>query len=72
MNPVHSTPLLMNSVVPSIGLSNISIISNNSWLTCSFTRMISMPSQEKYFDLSNPFYVLAAFGSVGSEGNFNI
>lgn len=69
VNPVYATPVLMNPTVPSIGLSNSLVNINNDWLTCSFTRMVSMPSQQNYYDLTNQYYILAAYGML-SAGKF--
>ena len=69
VNQVHVTPILMNPSNPSIGISNSTVSSKNGWLICSFTRMIFMPNQQNYFDLSNPYYLLASFGTIAS-GNF--
>ena len=60
----------MNSNNPTVGLSNSVVSSNNGWLTCSFTRQISMPAQQKYFDLNDLYYILAAWGPLDSNGIF--
>jgi hypothetical protein len=56
----------MNSANPTVGLSNSFVISSNGWLACVFSRIISMPSQQNYFDLSQRYYILAAYGSISS------
>jgi hypothetical protein len=37
-------------------------------LFCSFTRQISLNSQQNYFDLNNPYYLFAAYGYLDSNG----
>jgi hypothetical protein len=66
VNRKYAAPTLMNTANPSVGLSNSVVNINNGWLTCSFSRMISMASQQNYFDLSKPYYILAAYGPISS------
>jgi hypothetical protein len=61
-------PLLLNSNNPVIGLSNSTVTTSNGWLICSFSRQISLPTQSNYFDLNNPYYLLAAYGNLNSNG----
>lgn len=56
----------MNSANPSVGLSNQAVNFNNSWLSCSFTRQLSLPAQQSYFDLSKIYYVLGSFGTISN------
>ena len=67
VNAKYVTPSLMNSANPTVGLSNPVVNNNNGWLTCSFTRLISMQSQQGYFDLSKPYFILAAYGAMLSS-----
>jgi hypothetical protein len=57
-------PVIMNTQLPSIGLTNTGVSINNTWLICSFTRQLSIQTQQFYYDLSNPFYVLASYGKL--------
>ena len=70
VNGYFVTPSLMNSNNPTVGLSKSLVSSNNGWLTCSFTRQISMSSQQNYFDLNDLYYVFAAWGPLDSNGEF--
>ena len=55
-----------------IGLTSSQVNIVNRWLLCSFTRQTSLPSQALYYDLNNQYYILAAFGSLDSNGIFLI
>ena len=63
-------PVIMNTQSPSIGLTNTVVSMNNTWLICSFTRQISIPTQQFYYDLSNPYYVFAAYGQLDANSYY--
>jgi hypothetical protein len=67
-NEGKTTPSLLNSNNPFIGLTNVAVVTSNGWLICSFTRQISLSNEANYFDLNNTYYVLAAYGNVISNG----
>lgn len=53
---------------PKLGIRNEKITTNNDFLICSFERDIRSPRgniQDIYYDLANPFFLLAAFGPLG-------
>ena len=50
-----------------IGFSNIVTSYENGVATCSFTRILTMPSVTNYFDLNKSYYILAAYGPVKSD-----
>ena len=62
------SPVLINSSFPMIGLSDTSVNTNNDWLTCSFTREIAIPTQSHYYDLTDLYYILAAYGPLDPNG----
>ena len=70
VNGYFVTPSLMNSNYPTIGLTNSKVSKNNAWLSCSFTRQISIANQQNYFNLNDLYYILAAWGQLGSNGMF--
>ena len=52
-----------------LGLFNSSISINNSRMICSFSRLKSIQGLSDYFfDLSNSFNILVAYGEVNSLG----
>ena len=65
-----TNPVLLNSNKPLIGLTNIQVNIVNNWLYCSFTRQASLPAQTYYYDLSNKYYILAAYGNLDSNGRY--
>jgi|LakMenEpi03Aug12_release.lakeMendotaPanAssembly.Ray.scaffolds.fasta_scaffold3478436_1 hypothetical protein len=60
----------MNYSQPMIGISNSNVINKNGWLICKFTRLLKMPEQPFYYDLTQQNYVLAAFGPMNNDGGF--
>ena len=68
VNGIQNAPVLMNSSFPAIGLLNYAVNTNNGWLTCSFTRILSMPTQINYFNLANKYYILSAYGTTDIYG----
>ncbi|CAF1082591.1 unnamed protein product, partial [Brachionus calyciflorus] len=68
-NMGQSTPSLLYSKNPQIGLSNILVSYSNGILNCSFSRIKSNSSVANYFDLQNDkFYVLFARGTASDSG----
>lgn len=64
----QTNSILLNSLNPAIGLNKTAINTINGWFVCEFTREISRPSQEYYFDLRNQYFILNAFGNMDSSG----
>lgn len=52
---------LLNAGQPSIGLSTAVISQANNYLKCTFTRKKAQ-NLANYYDLSKPYYLLAAYG----------
>ena len=48
------------------GLMLVSSNNSGGFITCEFTRAISVEGREKVFDLSKDYYVILAYGSVDS------
>jgi hypothetical protein len=68
-NQGKSTPLLLSD--PTVGFSNPQVSINNGLMTCSFTRQMSMPGTDKYFDISTtPYYLLVASGQNDASSKF--
>lgn len=63
----HAPPVILNNAIQSFGLSNSSVKINNGWIQCSFNRQLTL-NLSNYFDLSNNFYIMAAYGSVDPTG----
>ena len=60
-NQRKSTPFLLSD--PTAGFSNSQVSINNGLMTCSFTRQMSMPGIDNYFDISTmPYNLLVASG----------
>ena len=72
-NTGRSTPRLLSTSNPTIGLSNTSISTNNGMLNCLVTRQKSIANIENYFDISNTSYnLLVAYGSNDESGKYLI
>lgn len=56
----------------SIGIFNNSVEIMGSYLLCNFSREKSLPGLEKFFNISNPFYILVASGMTNSSGKFQL
>ena len=77
-NRGRSTPSLLSTSNPRIGLSNESISINNGMLNCLVTRQksnatfsISTKDVNNYFDISStPYNLLVAYGSNDGSGKF--
>lgn len=77
-NP-DASPDLIDAARPSLGLTQAKVTQDGGWLICEFTRVKQFPAARKrrdaasnFFDLNNPFFILAAFGSFdGSSGSIN-
>lgn len=63
-NAGQSTPSLLISGNPQIGISNVKVTVSNNVLTCSFTRAKSQSGVPNYFDINNYYYLLTATGLV--------
>lgn len=61
-------PILLDQTQPSVGYSNMKIQTNSSILQCSFRRSKFVPNQDKYFDLSESYYLLVAYGELNLFG----
>ena len=48
-----------------IGLDNTSVINNNGWIICSFTRYNNI-SNSKYYSLTQNYFILGADGRMSS------
>jgi len=60
-NDQYQGPVLFSN--PTLGFTNSQVSINNNVMTCSFTRQMSMPGTDKYFDISTtPYYLLVASG----------
>lgn len=59
---------LMVQSMPRYGIENASVSFANKVFTCKFSRKIKMVN-EKYFDLSKPYYILLAHGPATSSGS---
>ena len=68
-NSGRSTPELMSN--PTVGFSNSQVSINNNVMTCSFTRQMSMPGTENYFDISTTSYNLL-FASGENDRSSNL
>ena len=55
-NSDRSAPEFMSN--PTLGFSNSQVSINNNVMTCSFTRQMSMPGTDNYFDISTTSYNL--------------
>lgn len=66
-NARQNTPTLLVQANPNIGLSNPNVTMSNGVLSCTFTRLISNPSIQKYFDLNTNYYILAAYGRISNS-----
>ena len=67
-NIIEAPPVVLDPLNPTVGLTNTSIIANNGFLTCKFTREKKVAKVINYFDLTNNFYVLGANGAI-ENGN---
>ena len=65
-NDNKSTPRLLDQANPNVGLSNSNVTMSDGLLSCSFTRTISNPNIQNYFDLNTNYYILAAFGPISN------
>ena len=66
---------ILNANEPSVGLSEYSIVIINSLLTCKFRRLKRIADAkaiENYFDLSIPYYLLAAEGKLDTGFFFKL
>lgn len=63
-NPGRTRPVLYSNSSPAIGFSDIKASYSNGILQCSFNRTIKMNQTKNYFDLTKPYYLLTASGSV--------
>ena len=52
--------------LPQAGLILVSSSNSGGFITCEFTRSITVPGQDKVFDLSQDYYILLAHGSIDS------
>ena len=63
------TPSYLSSIDTKIGFSKISVSVVSGQLVCSFSRLKSMPSVQKYFDVkASLYYILTAYGTLGTNG----
>ena len=66
--PEKNLPVYIDDRYPGIGLnSNATVMKENGWLKCSFTRHISLPSIQNYFDLNKNYIILAASGEYDEK-----
>ena len=56
----------------SVGIINQKVTILNSFLLCNFTRLKAIAGIEKFFNLSNPHYILVAYGKTNSLGKIFI
>ena len=70
-NIKKSTPVVLDSSNPTVGLTNAVISTNNGFLTCKFNRIKKNSSVKNYFDLDKNYYVLGASGSFENGINTN-
>ncbi len=68
----YQRPELIAEDDPSIGITNASVLITDDKMICSFSRLKSIPGNNKYFDLNAPnaFYLLLAKGPIGEMGKF--
>jgi hypothetical protein len=67
-NTVKALPSLVNPAEPWLGISKQNITIENGVLTCSFTKLKSIPNLSgTYFDLKEKYYILFAYGNVNSS-----
>lgn len=62
---------LLNPDEPRIGLSELKILQENNYLSCSFKRK-KIIDAENYFDLSKKYYLLIAKGDAFFQSNILI
>ena len=65
----YNTGLLsrvLNATDRSIGVSNTVVIVNGHYLTCAFSRLKAVPGVNEYYDLENPYFLLAATGMANN------
>lgn len=68
-NRGKSTPEVLLSTDPSVGLTNKQSSATNSILSCNFTRQKFIENVANYFDLNKKFHILAAYGDYNEAGN---
>ena len=56
----------------SVGLFNSTLTLSNSTLICSFSRIISIHGLDNFFNLSNSFNILLAYGETNSLSNYSL
>jgi hypothetical protein len=67
-NDENRAPVLFSN--PTVGFSNSQVSINNGLMTCTFTRQMSMPGTDKYFEISTtPYYLLVASGENDPSSN---
>jgi hypothetical protein len=67
-NTDRSAPKLMSN--STVGFSNSQVSINNNVMTCTFTRQMSMPGTENFFDISTtPYNLLLASGQNDPSSN---
>ena len=65
-NVEEARPNVLDPNNPTVGLSDPSVITNDGFLTCKFTRLKRNDTLNHYFDLHNKFYILGAYGGIDS------
>ena len=67
-NVQNRAPVLFSN--PTVGFSNSQVSINNNVMTCIFTRQMSMPDTDNYFDISTTSYnLLLASGQNDPSSN---
>jgi len=61
---------VLSPIIRTIGILNYTVSISNSFLLCNFTRVKSIANYANYFNISNPYYILVAYGDTNSLGNF--
>lgn len=66
----HVKSEYLNNTDKTIGIFDPSVILNNEWLVCNFSRQDSNSAQANYFEISqnNEYYILAAHGYFNNTG----
>lgn len=63
---------VLNESDRSLGLFNISAKIIGSYLMCRFSRIKKIENLDKFYDISNPYYLLVASGKTNSLGKLKI
>jgi hypothetical protein len=71
VNEANPAPVLFSN--STVGFSNSKVNISNNLMSCTFTRQMSMPGIENYFDISTtPYYLLVASGQNDASSKFLI